>query len=197
MCVAHVSVHWVVRCTVVALYFTTHTLYWLCKFPFVNPIASIGKQNRIHLVDGFTENEGVVEIQHMEMIKNAKVGVAWGTVCVPSHPSRNIGQVACRQLGYEDFGYFLSVGQFTSLNYRRVALKVTKCKGSELSLETCQSMLFPTQLDCSQHQFLAVMCASKGNSHHTITCTPHLVQLPPAYISHCVTFSCMGVHSML
>ena len=186
-----------VKCTVVALYFSTHTLCWLCKLSFVNPIASIGKQNRIRLVDGFTENEGVVEIQHVEMIKNAEVGVAWGTVCVPPRSSRDIGQVVCRQLGYEAFGYFLSVDQFTSLNYRRVALKVTTCSGDELSLETCQSMPFPTQLDCSQHQILAVMCASKGSSHHTITCTPHLAQLPPAYIPHTVTFSCMGVHSML
>lgn len=165
-------------------------------------IASIGKQYRIRLVDGFTENEGVVEIQNVEMIKNAEVGVAWGTVCVPPHPSNSIGQVVCRQLGYEAFGYFLPVGQFTSLNYRRVALKVTECKGSELSLETCQSMLFPTQLDCSQHQFLAVMCASKGNSHTTITCSPHLSQLPTAYIPHLVTFhaweytACSDVRSL-
>ena len=127
------------------------------------PIATIGKQNRIRLVHGFTENEGIVEVQQEETHSNgnAEVGVAWGTVCVPSPPSKNIGDVVCQQLGYDVFGGFRPVDQFTSLGHRRVALKVKSCEGSEQTLESCDTESFPSQQSCSDQQNLAVLCASE------------------------------------
>lgn len=128
------------------------------------------------MVHGFTENEGIVEVQHVETLRSTTVGVAWGTVCVPSPPSKKIGEVVCRQLGYDAFGDFRSVSQLSSLSRRRVALKVEKCKGTEQSVESCDFVSFPSQIDCSN---LAVLCASECknvcNFHH---CTPQLPHSP-------------------
>lgn len=101
-----------------------------------------------------------MEVQRVEKLKNAAVGVAWGTVWVPT-PTQEIGKVACRQLGYETFGEFHSAGQFATLGHRRVALKVKSCKGNEQSLESCDFVPFPSQPDYSHQHDLAVLCASE------------------------------------
>ena len=121
-------------------------------------VASTGRQNGIRLVHGFTENEGIVEVQRMEVRKEVAMGVAWGTVCVPSSPSPVIGTVVCRQLGYDAFGGFPAFNQSTSLDSRRVALKVLSCKGDEERLENCNTTAFPDRTSCSH---LAVLCASE------------------------------------
>lgn len=133
----------------------------LSSYSIIYYIASIGKQNGIRLVHGFTENEGIVEVQQVEVVDDVAVGVAWGTVCVPSVPSPEIGAVVCRQLGYDTFGRFPTIDQFTSLDSRRATLKVKSCKGDEERLESCDALVFPNQTNCNH---LAVLCASEWKS---------------------------------
>lgn len=126
-----------------------------------------------------------MEIQRVETLNNAAVGVTWATVCVHTW-TKKIGEVACRQLGYEDFGTFPSVSQFTTLGHRRVALKVKSCKGTEQSLESCETVPFHSQLNCSHQHDLAVLCASECLSvsiFHKGTVHLHLAHLPPAFVS--------------
>ena len=94
-----------------------------------------------------------------ETLANKQYGLAWGRVCVLGNRTAAIGNVACRQLGYETFAAFMEPSRVSVLSHRRVALGVNSCRGDELKLKNCNVTTFP--LSCRRKVDLAVVCASK------------------------------------
>ncbi|XP_062512306.1 scavenger receptor cysteine-rich domain-containing group B protein-like isoform X1 [Corticium candelabrum] len=115
------------------------------------PTESYRADGSVRLADGYSPNEGRVEIYH-----NAE----WGTVCYDLWTSTN-GLVVCKQLGYK-----YHVRSYTLSNRPgsgRVWMDNVACSGSDLRLQDC-SFAGWGHHNCDPNEDVRVMCdASEGD----------------------------------